>query len=133
MTEAIETKKHDSIVYRYYDYLKANHYGKENGIKRDVLAKIFNVTIAVQKEILREINEASDLPKLISTSGKIYMCRTEHECEVAAYNEFNSGLTRLKKGKKMLEKMSLNGQMKMKLGKYYKEAVECFEVDEEKK
>ena len=101
MTEAIETKKHDSIVYRYYDYLKANHYGKENGVKRDVLAKIFNVTIAVQKEILREINEASDLPKLISTSGKIYMCRTEHECEVAAYNEFNSGLTRLKKGKKM--------------------------------
>ena len=133
MTEAIETKKHDSIVYRYYDYLKANNYGKENGVKRDVLAKIFNVTIAVQKEILREINEASDLPKLISTSGKIYMCRTEHECEVAAYNEFNSGLTRLKKGKKMLEKMSLNGQMKMKLCKYYKEAVECFEVDEDKK
>lgn len=129
MYNTIETIKHESLVYRYYDYLKEYHYGKENGIKRDSLAKVFGIPIYQQKEILREINEATDLPKLISTSGKIYMCKTQHECEVAAYNEFNSGLSRLKKGQKMLRKISLNGQIKMKLGKYYKEAVECFEVE----
>lgn len=121
---------HKSIVYRYYDYLKANHYGKENGINRAELAKIFNVSINAQKIILREINESAELEKLVSTCGSIYMCRTQEECEKSVYNEIKSGITLLKKGKKMLQKMNKNGQMKMQFGKYYKEAVECFQVGE---
>lgn len=127
MTEKIETKKYDSIVYRYYEYLKEHHFGKENGIKRGELAKFFGVTLEQQKSILRTINESSAFDKLVSTCGSIYMCRTQRECEVSAYNEINSGISRIKKGKAMLAKVGLNGQMKMKLGKYYKEAVECFE------
>lgn len=125
----IETKKHEPIVYEYYNYLKDCHYGKENGVRREILADIFHVSIKKQKNILREINESDTLPKLVSTSGAIYMCRTKEECEQAAFNEFKSGLTRLKKGKKMLKKIDMNGQMKMQLGKYYKEAIECFEED----
>lgn len=125
----IETKKHRTIVYDYYNYLKECHYGKENGVKREVLAGVFHVSLNAQKEILREINESEILPKIVSTSNSIYMCRTKEECEQAAFNEFKSGLTRLKKGKKMLKKIDMNGQMKMQLGKYYKEAIECFEED----
>lgn len=122
-------KKHQPIVYRYYDYLKQNHYGKENGISRSELAKIFNVDIQKQKTILKAINESSELEKLVSTCGSIYMCRTEEECKKSAYNEIKSGLARLKKGQKMLAKMGKNEQLKMKLGKYFKEAVECFEKE----
>lgn len=125
----IEVKKHKPIVYQYYEYLKENHLGKENGVRRDTLADLFHVNVATQKEILKEINESDELPKIISTTGAIYMCRTREECETAAFNEFKSGLTRLKKGKKMLKKIDMNGQMKMQLGKYYKEAIECFEED----
>ena len=125
----MEQKKHRPIVYDYYNYLKDCHYGKENGVNREILSDIFHVSLKMQKDILREINESDTLPKLVSTSGSIYMCRTKEECENAAFNEFKSGLTRLKKGKKMLKKIDMNGQMKMQLGKYYKEAIECFEED----
>lgn len=125
----METKKHKPIVYEYYNYLKKNHYGKEKAINRNDLAKHFKVTLSIQKNILKEINESDLLPKLVSTSGAIYLCKTKKECQIAAFNEFKSGLTRLKKGKKMLAKINLNGQMKIQLGKYYKEAVECFEVE----
>ena len=40
MENKIETKHHEPIVYRVYDYLKENHYGKENGIKKPFLASI---------------------------------------------------------------------------------------------
>lgn len=125
--EKIEIKTYAPIVYRYYDYLKANHLGKENGIKRGELAKIFGITLEQQKNILRTINESTAFDKLVSTCGSIYMCRTQKECEISAFNEINSGISRIKKGKAMLAKVGLNGQMKMKLGKYYKDAVECFE------
>lgn len=125
----MEQKNYRPIVYEYYNYLKDCHYGKENGVNRKILADIFHVGLDTQKRILREINESDTLPKLVSTSGAIYMCRTKEECEQAAFNEFKSGLTRLKKGKKMLKKIDMNGQMKMQLGKYYKEAIECFEED----
>ena len=52
----IETKKHEPIVYEYYNYLKDCHYGKENGVRRETLADIFHVSIKKQKNILREIN-----------------------------------------------------------------------------
>lgn len=128
-TEKIETIKHETIVYRYYDYLKEHHLGKENGIKRDELAKKFGVTLEMQKTILRTINESGVFDKLISTCGSIYMCRTEKECETAAYNEIRSGISRLKKGNAMLQKLERNGQAKIKLGKYYKEFVECFDME----
>lgn len=124
----METKKYKPITYRYYDYLKENHYGKENGISRKDLAQIFDVDLATQKKILTEINQSDIFDKLVSTSGSIYICRTREECETAYYNEIKSGLARLLKGKKMAQKVMKNGQGKIKLGDYYKEIVETFEV-----
>ena len=124
----IEIKKHKPIVYRYYDFLKNNCYGKENGINRNLLAGFFKVDLATQKRILAEINQSDVFDKLVSTSGSIYICRTKEECEQAYHNEIKSGLARLLKGKKMAQKVMKNGQGKIKLGDYYKEIVETFEV-----
>lgn len=124
----METKKYKPIIYRYYDYLKENHYGKENGISRKDLAQIFGVELTTQKKILAEINQSDIFDKLVSTSGSIYICRTREECETAYYNEIKSGLARLLKGKKMAQKVMKNGQGKIKLGDYYREIVETFEV-----
>ena len=35
----IEMLHHEPLVYRLYDYLKDNHLGRENGIKKPELAK----------------------------------------------------------------------------------------------
>lgn len=119
-------KRHRSIVYRYYTYLKTYHYGKENGIGSKNLAKVFGIAMATQKYILKEINESLDFKKLVSTSGSIYMCRTKQECLLAIRNEITSGLTRLNKGKAMAKKLDLNGQYKFKFGKYTKDIIDVY-------
>lgn len=124
----IEIMKHRPIVYRYYDYLKKNHYGKENGISRNKLKEIFGISLDTQKSILAEINNSDVFDKLISTSGSIYMCRTKKECEEAYFNEIKSGLARLLKGKKMADKVMHSGQYKIKYTKEIKDMLETFEV-----
>lgn len=124
----MQIKIHRPIVYRYYEYLRKNHLGKENKIKSKELSNIMGVKLPTQKYILKEINESQDFDKLISTCGAIYMCRTQKECELAIKNEINVGLTRLQKGKAMAQKLSRNNQLKLKLGQYYKQVFEVFEV-----
>lgn len=124
----IEIMKHRPIIYRYYDFLKKNHYGKENGISRKALAETFNVDLTTQKKILAEINNSDVFDKLISTSGSIYMCRTKKECEQAYFNEIKSGLARLLKGKKMADKVMHNNQYKLKYSKEIKDMLETFEA-----
>lgn len=123
----IEVMKHRPIVYRYYDYLKKNHYGKENGISRNKLKEIFGISLDTQKGILSEINNSDVFDKLISTSRSIYMCRTKKECEEAYFNEIKSGLARLLKGKKMADKVMHSNQYRIKMSKEMKEIWESFE------
>lgn len=124
----IEIKRHKPIIYKYYNYLKKNCYGKEHGISRQNLANVFNVKVATQKKILSEINQSDIFDKIVSTNGSIYMCRTKKECETAYYNEIKSGLARLLKGKKMADKVMRNGQGKIRYTKEVKEFLETFEA-----
>lgn len=123
---AIEIKKYKTLVYRYYDYLREHHYGKENGINREELAKHFGISLNNQKSILREINCSRVFPKLVSTSKCIYMCKTKDECEEAIYNERKSALTRLQKSAIMEEKMRANNQGKILMSNRCKPFVECY-------
>ena len=123
----IEISIHAPIVYRYYDYLKENCLGKQNGIARDTLASIMGTQLADQKKVLQAINTSPSLPRIISTCSKIYMCDSEQECVIAFMNEIKSGLTRLQKGKKMAQKVGLHNQYKIKLGEYYKDLINVFE------
>lgn len=123
----IKNKKHEPIVYDYYDYLKKYCLGRENGISRNRLCEMFKVTLDTQKHILREINNSLDFDKMVSTSGSIYICNTEQECKIAIHNEIQSGLARLNKGKTMAKKLGRNGQYIIKLGKYYRDFMKTFE------
>ena len=122
----MEQKKHRPLVYKYYQYLKKNCYGIENGVKSTELAKLFGIDRATQKYILKEINESPDLPRLISTYGSIYMCRTRKECQNAITNEIKTALTRLNKGKAMAKKLDTNGQYKFKFGEYTKDIIDVY-------
>ena len=122
----ILVKHHEPIVYRVYEYLKENHLGKENGIKREDLALKLNIPMRALRKITSEINSSSELEKLISTTNCCYMCKTESECESATKSTFRQAFSLLKKAYKMEKKISNHDQAKIKLGKYYREVVETY-------
>lgn len=130
MENKIETKHHEPAVYRLYDYLKNNHLGRENGIKKPELAQRLGINERELRKLTKEINTSTELEKLVSTTHCCYMCKTKEECEQSIRNTYRTAITLLKKGKAMERKIGLNGQIKMPLGQYYKEFVETFSNEE---
>ena len=126
METKFEVKHHEPLVYKVYEYLKTYHYGRENGIKRCYLAEKFNISERALRKITREINTSTELEKLVSTTHCCYICGTREECEKSIRNTYNVAIAQFKKAKQMEKKMGLNGQLKIKLGKYYKDFVETF-------
>lgn len=124
-------KHHQPEVYRLYDYLKANHLGKANGIKKPDLAKILGIKPRELRKLTAEINASTELEKLVSTSHCCYMCETKEECEKSIRTTYKVAVALFKKAKQMERKVGLNGQVKMKVGKYYKDFVETFSSEEE--
>lgn len=130
MGNKIETKHHEPAVYRLYDYLKNNHLGRENGIKKPELAQRLGINERELRKLTKEINTSTELEKLISTTHCCYMCKTKEECEKSIRNTFKTAIALIKKGNTMARKVGLNGQIKMPLGKHYKEFVETFSNEE---
>lgn len=126
----LETKHHQPEVYRLYDYLKANHLGKANGTKKPELAKILGIKPRELRKLTAEINASTELEKLVSTSHCCYMCETKEECEKSIRTTYKVAVALFKKAKQMEKKVGLNGQLKIKLGKYYKDVVETFSSEE---
>ena len=123
----IETKHHEPSVYRLYDYLKNNHLGRENGIKKPELAQKLGINERELRKLTKEINTSTELEKLVSTTHCCYMCKTKEECEQSIRNTYRTAITLLKKGKAMERKIGLNGQIKMPLGNEFYEIVNTFE------
>lgn len=130
MGNKIETKHHEPAVYRLYDYLKNNHLGRENGIKKSELAQKLGISERELRRLTKEINTSTELEKLVSTTHCCYMCKTKEECEKSIRNTFRTAIALIKKGNTMAKKVGLNGQIKMPLGQYYKEFVETFSSEE---
>lgn len=126
MGNKIETKHHEPAVYKLYDYLKNNHLGRENGIKKPELAQRLGISERELRKLTKEINTSAELEKLVSTTHCCYMCNTREECEKAIRNTFKTAIALIMKGNIMAKKVGLNGQIKMPLGHYYKEFVETF-------
>ena len=127
MGNKIETKHHEPAVYRLYDYLKNNHLGRENGIKKPELAQKLGINERELRKLTKEINTSTELEKLVSTTHCCYMCKTKEECEQSIRNTYRTAITLLKKGKAMERKIGLNGQIKMPLGNEFYEIVNTFE------
>lgn len=130
MENKIEVKKHEPEVYRVYDYVKNKHLGQKNGILKSYLANNLHITERALRKITSEINTSDELPRIISTTGSCYMCDTKEECEKSIRNTYNVAIALFKKAKKMEKKVGLNGQIKLKLGPYYKEVIETFSEEE---
>ena len=130
MMNKIETKHHEPMVYRLYDYLKNNHLGRENGIKKPALAQVLGISERELRKLTKAINESNELEKLVSTTHSCYMCATKEECEKSIRNTYRVAVALFKKAKQMEKKVGLNGQIKLKLGKYYKDVVETFSEEE---
>jgi hypothetical protein len=109
----MKSKVDKALVDKYFNHLSRRHVGKSKGIKRESLRALMGVELSIQKAALREINTNSEYPAIVSTSGSIYLCKTEEEVKTAAFNEIRSGLTRLNKGKKMLSKFGRRYQIKI--------------------
>ena len=127
MENKIETKHHEPAVYRLYDYLKNNHLGRENGIKKPELAQRLGINERELRKLTKEINTSTELEKLVSTTHCCYMCKTKEECEKSIRNTFRTAIALIKKGNTMAKKVGLNGQIKMPLGNEFYEIVNTFE------
>lgn len=123
---SIETKKHEPIVYRLYDYLKENHVSKEKTIKGRDLAVKFNVTERQLRDYIREIREDMQFDKIILPCNKGYYIPTEEEGTADIQRLFHHAFSELRVARASMTKASRNRQGKIKLGAYYKEFVEAF-------
>lgn len=130
MENKIEVKHHQPEVYRLYDYLKENHLGKANGIKKPELAEKLGIKPRELRKLTKAINESTELEKLVSTSHCCYMCNTKEECEKSIRTTYRVAVALFKKAKQMEKKVGLNGQVKIKLGEYYADFVETFTSEE---
>ena len=129
MGNKIETKHQEPAVYRLYDYLKNNHLGRENGIKKPELAQKLGISERELRRLTKEINTSTELEKLVSTTHCCYMCNTKEECEKSIRTTFRTGRALIRKGKTMAKKVGLNGQIKMPLGNEFYEIVNTFEKE----
>lgn len=130
MENKIEEKRHADVVYKLYDYLKRNHLGHENGVKKSVLAEKFGISERELRGITKEINASLDFDKLVSTTHCCYMCNTKKECEKSIRNTFRVAVALIKKGNVMAKKVSLNGQIKIGLGEEYQDFIDTFSKEE---
>lgn len=127
MENKIETKHHEPAVYRLYDYLKENHLGKENGIRKPLLAEQLGINERELRKLTKAINESAELEKLVSVSHRCYMCNTKEECEKAIRTTYRLAVAHFKKAKQMERKVGLNGQVKISVGDDLIDIISTFE------
>lgn len=110
-----------------YAYLKANHNGRENGIPRPVCASKLKMTERELRRLTKNINSSLEFEGIVSTTHSLYLCNTKEDCEKTIKNTYRVAVSLLKKAKCMEKKVGLNNQIKMQLGKDYKDIVKTFE------
>lgn len=116
----IETKHHSPIVYKVYDELK-NFVGRDSAIRARDLAAKFNISERALREVIHTIRESGELEKSIGSSANGYFICTEEDCEKAINRLYRQAFSTLKVARALEKKVGMNGQMKLKLGEYFKE------------
>jgi len=100
---------------KLFNEIKSFCYGKENGESAQDVANW--VLVKGDKRALRRvcsaINSDLNVDGIISTSGKIYVCKTKDECVKAISNTYRMAIAYFKKARVMETKVGLNGQFKM--------------------
>lgn len=122
----METKKHQPIAYRIYDYLKDNCVSEENAIQGRDLSARFDITERQLRTIIHEIRNSGELTRIILSSNKGYFMATEEEFERANRRLENQARSLLKVSYANRKKAAKDGQYKLPLGKYYSQVFEAF-------
>lgn len=125
----IKVNKASSKAYRLYDYLCKNHVGKENMTTVDKLCEIFSSNRREIRDIITEINTYMEFDKIVCRTGGIFIAKDEKELEVAINTANRKAMSFLKEMSCINKKSKLDGQLKMKIGKYFKSYRECFEEE----
>lgn len=92
-------------INKLYNYLKVNHLGKENGIKKPMLAKKLGLHEKELKKLIKAINESEEFKHIISTSYKCYLCNTIEEARETINNVEKVAISLLNKASKMKYKI----------------------------
>lgn len=122
----IETKHHEPIVYRIYDFLK-NFVGEENAIQGRDLAAQFAITERKLRDYIRQIRNSTELEKTVCATPKGYfVCKDKEEFLRSNGTLYAAAFNLLRTARANSKKAGMEGQGKIPLGKYYKEFVEAF-------
>lgn len=119
----MEQKHHEPIVYRVYEEM-TKHVGKKNAISAEGLAALFGISERKLREVIKTIRRSTELEKVIGSYNGGYFVCTAEEVERANNRLMSQGLSLLKTVHFNARKAGLNGQMKIKLGKFYKDTFE---------
>ena len=114
---------HEPMVYRLYDELK-NHIGKKNAISADELCAKFGIEERKLRDYISEIRRSGELEKVVASSNKGYFICTEEEADKANERLYSQAFSLLKTANANEKKVGRNGQMKMRLGEFYKDTFE---------
>lgn len=122
----IEIKHHKPLAYRIYDYLKQNHVGKENAISGKKLSAKFNIRERALREVINEIRNSQELEKIVASSNNGYFICTKEEFRQANNRLLHTACNLLRTVRANEHKAGMDGQMKMKLGEFYKDTFQAF-------
>lgn len=122
----IETKHHEPIVYRIYDFLK-NFVGEENAIQGRDLAAHFKISERKLRDHVNAIRNSTELERTIGSSTRGYfVCKDKDEFMRANGTLYAAAFNLLRTARANSKKAGMEGQGKIPLGRYYKEFVESF-------
>lgn len=116
---------HEPIVYRIYDLLK-KHVGKENAVSAKDLSGWFGISERQLRDYISEIRRSVELEKVVSSSNHGYYICTAEEAAQANERLYSQAFSLLKTANANEKKVGKNGQMKIRLGKFYKDTFEAF-------
>lgn len=121
----MEVKHSEPITYRLYDELK-NHIGESNAISAKELSAKFGICERTLREHINTIRNSAELEKIIGSSNNGYFICTAEEFKQTNNRLLSTAVNLLKTVKANERKAGLDGQMKMQLGKHYKEVFQAF-------
>ena len=122
----VETKHLKPIAYKVYDFLKG-FVGEQNAISARDLAAQFALEERQLRDVINAIRNSSELERTIGSSARGYfICKDKEEFERANNILYATAFNLLRTARANERKAGLDGQMKLKLGKFYKEEYEAY-------
>lgn len=118
-------RKHKPIIYKIYNEMKC-HTGKKFAISGGELSAMFFISQRQLREYIHEICESTELSKIILTCNKGYYIPLEEEGITDISRIYNQAFSLLRRARALEKKAGLEGQYKLKLGKFYKDYITAF-------